>query len=357
MIYIVVHISTEGLVPIVCTNTRADMFKTHSAIVQITAPFHQAVPEHTVIVLLDDLHLFSQTWYYSALSYPMLNDRLSAAFVLCNPYPGTKISQTLQRRLLLPFVQIKGLYHKDISGYDDVVRLELEEKMNIPLPTLSECLAKSADLMEQGDAIIKKNPSEALIIYIDAFRAIHILVHGRTRRVLGDAFFHEGITSGCFAGQSGMIVRLVLRFKLVARVVLAYLTLEDWGEAAFWGIRSIHLMQEAMAAEFEDYISELIEGEDIGMIYVRTALAFWKMEEECKKATSESQKNKWRRELTSYEGDEMARSEEIWKAAKKYLSRNRADVRKELERFDAPKHAVILFSDDDSAPEGMNVTA
>ncbi len=79
------HISSEGLVPIVCTDERADAFQENHSLVQITAPFHQAVPEHTIVVLLDDLHLFTQTWYYSALSYTMLNQRLSTSFTLRDP--------------------------------------------------------------------------------------------------------------------------------------------------------------------------------------------------------------------------------------------------------------------------------
>ena len=79
--------------PIVCTDAKADAFADHHAVVQITAPFHGVVPEHTVVMLVDDLHLFTKTWYYSALSYPMLNERLSTTFILRNPAKtGTEFS-------------------------------------------------------------------------------------------------------------------------------------------------------------------------------------------------------------------------------------------------------------------------
>jgi hypothetical protein len=80
------YISSEGLVSIVCTDARADAFNDYYSVVQITALFHGDVLEHMVVMLVDDLHLFTKTWYYSALSYPMLNERLSTTFVLRDPY-------------------------------------------------------------------------------------------------------------------------------------------------------------------------------------------------------------------------------------------------------------------------------
>ena len=126
------HISSEGLVPIICTDNRANSFNDHHALIQISAPFHQAVPEHAVILLLDDLHLFTQTWYYSALSYPMLNDRLSTALVLRDPDLADvddgdekDVPLSVQRRILLPFGQVKGLHSTEIEGFDKTVEREL----------------------------------------------------------------------------------------------------------------------------------------------------------------------------------------------------------------------------------------
>jgi hypothetical protein len=323
------HISSEGLVPIVCTDRHADAFTTHHALVQITAPFHQAVPEHTVVVLLDDLHLFTRTWYYSALSYPMLNDRLSTTFVLRNPEPASttqSISLALQGRLLYPFEQVKGLYNMDISGYAPSVEKELKRRMAIPIPTLIEALDASVDFMDQGDAALAANdPQEALTLYNQSFHAIHILIHGRTRRVLADVFFHEGIETGRFAGQTGITVRVVLRLKLVSRYVHAYLKLGQWGEAAFWGMRSIRIMWESMDAQLEHFLSEFVGGEDAAMIYIRTGVAFAKME-----ADSET----WGEELKSYEGEDVAGSVTLWVLAGKYLkNRDKSGIKRELEGF------------------------
>jgi hypothetical protein len=320
-------------VPIVCTDTHADTFSSHSALVQITAPFHQAVPEHTVIVLLDDLHLFTQTWYYSALSYPMLNDRLSTTFALRNA--ATPLA--VQKRLLLPFTQIKGLYHMEVRGYADDIKRDLERGMAVPIPSLAQCCDEAASYMDKGDAAISHSAQDALDAYIAAFRSIHILIHGRTRRVLADVFFHATITTGRFAGQTGMTVRVVLRLKLVARVVLAHLRLNHPDDAAFWGMRSIRIMRESMDVEFEDFLAEFVGGEDVGLIYVRTGVAVWMLE-------------------AQGQGFEGEGSEKIWVLARKFLRGRRKDgVRKELAEFKCPAEVVGMFGDE--GEDGGSVVA
>ncbi|KAF2848518.1 hypothetical protein T440DRAFT_470131 [Plenodomus tracheiphilus IPT5] len=352
------HISSEGLMPIVCTDEKADLFNNHHAVVQITAPFHQAVPEHTVLVLLNDLHLFSQTWFYSALSYPMLNDRLSTTFILRDPNstesnPAVKdqppnIPLALQHRLLLPFEQVKGLYGIDIQGYSAEVSQELRRRMAIPNPTLVEYLDKATDLLIQGDAVLAaNNPIEALDLYNQAFKAIHIIISGRTRRVLADVFFHEAITSGRYTGQTGMTVRVMLRLRLVARTVACYLALSQWDEAAYWGMRSIRIMREAMDTEFEDFLSEFLGGSDVGLIYMRTGIAFWKMERDL---------GTWGKEVGGYEGENDARSEALWVSAKRYLGRqSKEPLRRELEAYGVPREVVGMFRDEKGGKEGSVV--
>ncbi|KAH3904306.1 hypothetical protein HBI56_008920 [Parastagonospora nodorum] len=314
------HIAHEGLVPIVCTDGRADKFTTEHALVSITAPFHQAVPEHTVVVLADDIHLFSQTWYYSALSYPMLNDRLSTTFTLLKP----STSLQTQRRLLLPFTQIKGLYSKEIINYASEVRLELETGMSTPLPTLSQCCESAADLMAQGDALVSTDPKAALDLYTAAFRAIHILIHGRTRRVLADAFFHHPITTGRFMHQTGLSVRIVLRLKLVSRTVLAHLKMRNPAEALFWGMRSINIMRESMDVEFEDFVHDFVGGEDVSWIYMRAGIAAWMIEKQ------------------GGGGELDEGSEELWTAAGKFVKkRDRKDVRRELRGFGVDERTIL----------------
>ncbi|RYN47893.1 hypothetical protein AA0114_g7331 [Alternaria tenuissima] len=379
------HISSEGLVPIVCTDAHADAFTSYHAVVQITAPFHGVVPEHMVVMLVDDLHLFTKTWYYSALSYPMLNERLSTTFVLRNPYAeyndeeegtaeaqeeqeGLEIPISLQRKLLLPFEHVKGLHGTSIHGYSFAVREELARLQAKPVPTLRESVESATDFMLAGDAALasssnadtnsKDDPDaeaanreaalQALELYRKAFHAIHILIHGRTRRVLADDFFHDSITSGRYAGQTGITIRVVLRLKLVSRTVAAYNKLGQWGEAAFWGFRTVQILQESFNTDFEHFLTDFIEGSDSGLVYVRAGIAFWHMEKD---------KEAWLGELISYADEPVAESGRLWAAARRFVKpAARADVRKELQDHGVPQTMINLFSDVATREEAVEST-
>ncbi|XPS81799.1 Pyruvate kinase [Ascochyta lentis] len=347
------HISSEGLVPIVCTDRRADFFNDHHALIQITAPFHQAVPEHTVVLLVDDLHLFAQTWYYSALSYPMLNDRLSTAFVLRDPDMDDvdegdekDIPLALQRKILLPFGQVKGLYSMHMEGFDKTVARELRTAMAIPPPTLQQSCELATQHLHTGDALLAKGAAgacEALEAYKQAFHAIHILIKGRTRRVLADTFFHAHITNGPYAGQTGMTVRVILRLRLVARTMSAHLTTSSWSEAAFWGMRSVRIMREAMDAEFENFLAELVGGDDVALVYIRAGIALYKMRCEA---------DLFRDELADYDGEESADVESLFRDSLKHLKRGRERARAELEKYCIPRAFVRLFWDPQPQGDG-----
>ncbi|KAJ4982509.1 hypothetical protein SVAN01_11998, partial [Stagonosporopsis vannaccii] len=188
-----------------------------------------------------------------------------------------------------------------------------------------------------GDAQLARGPAgadAALDRYTAAFHAIHILIHGRSRRVLADTFFHATITQGPYAGHTGMTVRVILRLRLVARTMAAHLARQDWGEAAFWGMRSVRIMAEAMDTEFEDFLAELVGGDDVGLVYVRAGIALWKM-----RADGE----RWAGELAAYDGDDTADTGALLRASLKHLKRGRGRVRDEVERHGLPRAHVVLF--------------
>ena len=309
-------------------------------------------------MLVDDLHLFTKTWYYSALSYPMLNERLSTTFVLRNPYAeyndeeegtaeaqeeqeGLGIPISLQRKLLLPFEHVKGLHGTSIHGYSPAVREELARLQAKPVPTLRE-----GD--PDAEAANREAALQALELYRKAFHAIHILIHGRTRRVLADDFFHDSITSGRYAGQTGITIRVVLRLKLVSRTVAAYNKLGQWGEAAFWGFRTVQILQESFNTDFEHFLTDFIEGSDSGLVYVRAGIAFWHMEKD---------KEAWLGELISYADEPVAESGRLWAAARRFVKpAARADVRKELQDHGVPQTMINLFSDVATREEAVEST-
>ncbi|KAF1930512.1 uncharacterized protein M421DRAFT_20466, partial [Didymella exigua CBS 183.55] len=340
------HVSSEGLVPIICADRQADCFNDHHALVQITAPFHQAVPEHTVVLLLEDLPLFTQTWYYSSLSYPMLNDRLATTFTLRDPDMDDvdegdekDIPLPLQRKLLLPFGQVKGLYSMAIEGYSKTVEHELRAAMAVPPPTLQQSCESATKLLHEGDAHLARGADgvdDALESYKAAFHAIHILIQGRTRRVLADTFFHAHISSGIYAGQTGMLVRVILRLRLVARMLAVFLAQGAWGDAAFWGMRSARIMSDTMDSEFEHLLADLVGGDDVGMIYVRAGIALHRMH-----ADAET----WCEELKEYEGEDMADVATLLGFSRKHLRRGTERTKSELNKYGVPRPFVLLFDD------------
>ncbi|KAI0606798.1 hypothetical protein TUN205_08956 [Pyrenophora tritici-repentis] len=358
------HISSEGLVPIVCTESRANAFSSHHGVVQITAPFHGVVAEHMVVMLVDDLHLFAQTWYYSALSYPMLNERLSTIFILRNPNreegsdeQDIGVPLSIQRRLLYPFEHVKGLHGTEFQNYDPSVQAELSRLQAKPIPTLQEALESATDYMEAGDVALtapntdtETSALQALDLYRKALHAIHILIHNRTRRVMADMFFHDSVTKGRYAGQTGITIRVMLRLKLVSRTVAAYNKLGRWDDAAFWGMRSIRILRETSNPDFEAFLTEVLGGMDIALLYVRTGIAFWKMEQ---------QRENWWGEMIAYADEEVAKSGELWLAAGGYIKgQARGEVRKELEDYGIPWEIYEeLFSDVQRAEGRESVVA
>ncbi|USP76359.1 hypothetical protein yc1106_03633 [Curvularia clavata] len=348
------HISSEGLVPIVCADSKAAACKAHHAVVQIDSPLQGVEPEHMVIMLMDDLPLFAKTWYYSALSYPMLNERLHATFTLRNPLKeeghgddgaenreeeGLGVPISLQKKLLLPFEHVKGLAGVFIHGFSRSVRSELARLQAIPIPTLQQSLESATDLMLAGDTALSNPDSardaaalEALDLYKKAFHAIHILIYNRTRRVMADVFFHDAVAHGRYAGQTGMTIRVLLRLQLVARTVAAYNQLRQWDDSAFWGMRSINILTESFSPSFEAFLTHLHNGADVGFIYVRTGIAFWHMEQN---------REDWMGELISYADDPMARSERLWEVAGRFVKPAvREKARGELLAYGVPKEKV-----------------
>ncbi|KAF2263036.1 hypothetical protein CC78DRAFT_617989 [Lojkania enalia] len=350
-IHAVNHISHEGLVPIVTAGVSGDTFRYHHGLVQITAPAYGGEPEHTIVVLLDDLHLFCYVWFYSALNYEELNHHLRVSFALQDPYypaDPKPIPIALQKKLLLPFGKVKELDEVTITGYDDVVKEELEREMATPYDSPQKCCEDSAEFMEAGDRVLSEGrPKGALELYFKAFHAIHIIISGRLRSVLADHFFHKSILEGRYKGQTGTTVRIILRIMLVSRTVNAYLKLEQWEEAAFWGIRSIKIMRNTVGTEFEDFLVEVAGMLDSGLLYLRTGIAMKKMEENGSE------------ELSSYTEDEgVGSSESLFRVVGKFLVKHhRGLIHKELEENSVKvPESVFLFDlprDDRSDVDSM----
>jgi hypothetical protein len=139
-----------------------------------------------------------------------------------------------------------------------------------------------------------------------------------------------------------MTVRVLLRLKLVSRTVAAYNALSQYGEAAFWGLRSINIISESLDTGFEDFLNEFQGKEDVGFIYLRTGIAFYRMERA---------KEEWFGELIAYADESAAKSEALWPIAARFLKEREGDVRKELRDYGVGEDVEDLFRGAGSAKE------
>ncbi|QDS69279.1 hypothetical protein FKW77_002349 [Venturia effusa] len=288
------HVRVEGNVPIIAEDRLADQIQNIYMRVVIDSPQHgQSVDRdpRRFVVLAQDLVAFTTMWHYSDLSYGGdLNKHLRLALHLQNPISAAEeeegeemgLTKPLQRRLLAPFGMIKSLLSVSISGPQidtEGIWKEVKTEMEVPYATPEACLEESSRLKDLGNVTLKKDPAKAIEIYFQAFKALHIICSGRRRSIWGDPWFATQLTSGPFKDQHGQVVRLVLRVKLVANVIKAYLDLAEWEEAHFWGTRTILLMREAVREEDEP-MDGFPAKDQMGKIYFRTGVAAKMLEDE-----------------------------------------------------------------------------
>lgn len=281
------HVSIEGNVPIICRDDAAQHFTGQTLAVNIEAPEFQTDGEgenNRFVILLDDLVLFCRMWYYSDLNFAGdLNRYLTLTLTLrqpfAAPYDDTTLPKALQRRIFEPFGLVKGLNDVIVKGqhYPSLVRA-MREEMAIPYDTPQKCLEEATKLHEEGTkALERKDPKRAIELYIQSFEKIHIICIGRKRLIWGDAWFDVQLTDKPYKGLHGQVVRMMLRITLVANIVKAYLDMQDYEEAEFWGMRTIDLMREANGWSPDDNRDEPVldfpGAAQIGEIYYRTGVA------------------------------------------------------------------------------------
>lgn len=288
------HARDEGKVVIIAVDEMADQIQNVYLRVVVDSPQHrQSIDEEVkrFVVLVEDLEAFCNMWFYSDLNYAGdLNKNLRMALFLQNPVASAEgeeekdLSKQLQKKLLEPFGQIKHLDSVSLSGpkltpTTNIIWESVKKEMDTPYATPENCLEECSRLKDLGNSTLKTDPRAALSIYFSAFKALHIICEGRRRAVKGDPWFATTLRSGPFANQHGQVVRLILRVKLVANVVKAYLDLEEWDEAYFWGMRTIGLMRDAISEEDEP-MDAFPAKDQMGKIYYRTGVAAKMLDEE-----------------------------------------------------------------------------
>lgn len=259
------HINNEGKVPIVAKGERASNFSTSHLHIYVDTPEALYPVNHgtvSMITCLEDLPTFASMWRYSDLNHQQgLNPHLRLRLTIQDPHvPSRKIPKDLQRKLLLPFGQVKGLAGFTIS-YEKLlpsVQTELDNLRAKLEPSPGDCLIRGFALKESGNtALAQGRHEEALDFYTQAFAAIHITVEGRKRTVYADGYFCQDLTTGPHKGMRADYVRMILRVRLVANIVETYLRLQQYAEAHFWGKRTIVIFRQSMMGfdtDDEDFI-------------------------------------------------------------------------------------------------------
>jgi tetratricopeptide (TPR) repeat protein len=273
------HVAIDGYVPIVISGTNAQTFQNEHLKVIIESPLHEALnaPTRKFVILLDDLPLFTEMWYYSDLTYPGLNAHLRLTLRIRDPYQlpfeERVISKALQRKIFEPFGMLKALCEVRIQGeHYESIEKSMREQMDVPYPSVETCLEESTRLKSAGNEALKiQQYHEALRLYREAFLHLLIVCQGRRRSIWGDAYFQKQCSGGTFDGQEAQMVRFLLRLRLVSNTVMAYLKLEDYEEAKFWGMRSINLMRNGL--EDDELIMGFEGAPEVGKIYYRTGVA------------------------------------------------------------------------------------
>ncbi|KAI0162706.1 hypothetical protein BJ166DRAFT_275394 [Pestalotiopsis sp. NC0098] len=286
------YVALEGHVPILMREERAERFANWSLSARIGAPqtpIAESDP-HFIVILRDDLDKFARIWLYSDLSNPGLNRFLSLTLCLRDPYTpdweDRRMPKWLQRQLVLPFGAVKNLRRVEFTGDTPPlasIEAEMRAEQAKPYPTPEQCLAETARLKDAGNTELKAgNYQAALDLYTDAWAAMFIIVKGKQRHVHGEAYFARELHDEPYKGRSGQLERLALRIQLVASTCLAYLKLGDYEEVIFWGMRTIHMLQQMSGADERDDVPperEVVPDNfpgrvQIGRIYYRTAMAY-----------------------------------------------------------------------------------
>ena len=298
----IAHVNSEGKVAVVAMGERAKHFRNYHLRTHINTPDLTPWSAHphesySMVTCIQELEAFTRIWYYSNLNnMRQLNPHLTLLLKVQNPHlPNEKLPKAIQERLLLPFGQVKDLHSMQVEFFpdtssDDSSEVKLKETVvksqAIPAPTPEECIGSALAYKTAGNKRMEvKDYEGALEEYFKAFAAIHVIVNGRDREIHCDAYYGQELQSGPYQHQYGHYIRMMLRVQLVANAVLAYIKLQRWDDAYFWGRRSIVMFRTSMTGVddiggegWEEWVQESHSmsfgaKNEMGKLFYRTALA------------------------------------------------------------------------------------
>jgi tetratricopeptide (TPR) repeat protein len=215
----------------------------------------------------------SRMWYYFDISHDGLNGHLRLCMTLSGleDDPERGLSKATQKRLLMPWGDVRNLHSLTVEGpHDDIIVEDLRKAMEEEYPTPADCLERCDAFKDAGNAAFKASKWElALEQYVKAFEAIHIIVDGQRRHIWAEAYFYGTLPTGKWRGHYGGNIYMDLRIKLLANIMAVYLKMEQYSMVLFWGKRSIDMFRQGRPDD-EPHPAFPIE---MGKVYWRTALA------------------------------------------------------------------------------------
>lgn len=212
------HMEEKGVLVVVASGDAAKNFKYIKLRCLIDVPeMRQRNECSRFVVAAADVPSFCRIWELYHVSHNCgLNQHLTLTLNLSGP-----TTAAMQRRLLAPFGSVRNLGQFHVNGYCGVeLEKEIRKEMARAYDGPNECLVAAAGLKDAGNAaLMAGHARKALELYVDAFKAMHIVIDGRRRQVWAEQFYETYIHTGQFKGMWGGIVRLELRIKLVANTI------------------------------------------------------------------------------------------------------------------------------------------
>lgn len=249
---------------------------------------------YNYLTCLDDLPHLCQLLFYASCQGPNFSSLLHITLAITNPSKPPKknvVPKALQEVLMMPFAILKGLHGLTIKGARNKdVEKKLREAMKIPNPTAAEYLEEAAKLKDAGNVAFKAGDYALSIkTYIQAYEAMHFIVSGARFAIMLDGWFATNpLTSGRLSGQRGDLVRHHLGSQLNWNILQAYLKMENYPEAYFWGERAISDI------EYANVQQSILDGAPNLVTRAEKAKVYWRMAVACKAL---DRKHVWARSL------------------------------------------------------------
>ena len=280
---------------------------------------------YNYLTCLDDLPHLCRLLFYASCQGPNFSSLLHITLAIENPRERSKktvVPKALQESLMMPFGILKGLHGLTLKGARNKdVEKELRNAMKIPNPTAAEYLEEAAKLKDAGNVAFKAGDYALSIkTYIQAYEAMHFIVDGKRFAIMLDGYFASNpLTGGRFNGQRGDLVRHHLGSQLNWNILQAYLKMEDWEQAYFWGERAISDI------EYADVQQSILDGTPNVVTRAEKAKVYWRMAVASKAL---DRKQVWARSLMkafSFAPEDKAIKREL-EALEKRLERHELEI-------------------------------